>query len=68
MHRVVCVVCPVSHQVHRPFLALCAFLSQAELLKTINEYDVTVVQGGTGSGKSTQVPQFILDELLGSGP
>ena len=48
-------------------LAHVRALPQAELLATINKYDVAVVSGGTGSGKSTQVPQFILDELLESG-
>lgn len=33
-----------------------------ELLKTINSQRVTVIVGGTGCGKSTQVPQLLLDE------
>ena len=31
------------------------------ILDTINYYPVTIIQGETGSGKTTQVPQYILD-------
>ncbi|KAI1627845.1 adenosinetriphosphatase, partial [Exophiala viscosa] len=42
----------------------------SELLRTINKHDVTVVLAKTGSGKTTQVPQLILEErvLLSRGP
>ena len=33
-----------------------------EILETISVYPVTIIQGATGSGKTTQVPQFLLDE------
>lgn len=33
-----------------------------ELLKTIADNRVTVVEGETGSGKTTQVPQFVLED------
>ena len=33
-----------------------------EILENISVYPVTIIQGATGSGKTTQVPQFILDE------
>ena len=32
------------------------------ILDTINHYPVTIIQGETGSGKTTQVPQYILDQ------
>lgn len=36
--------------------------SRHEILETIRNNPVTVLQGETGCGKSTQVPQFLLDE------
>jgi ATP-dependent RNA helicase DHX57 len=41
--------------------------AQAELLAVIAANDVTIISGGTGCGKSTQVPQYLLDHLLSSG-
>ena len=32
-----------------------------EIISTIQEGRVTIISGKTGSGKSTQVPQFILE-------
>ncbi|KAG0492292.1 hypothetical protein HPP92_005690 [Vanilla planifolia] len=37
------------------------------ILQTLNECDVIVVSGETGSGKTTQVPQFFLDDMIRSG-
>lgn len=37
---------------------------QTEILDTIKANKVTVIQGSTGSGKTTQVPQFLLQEHL----
>ena len=34
---------------------------QAELLECINCNAVTIVEGATGSGKSTQVPKFLMN-------
>lgn len=36
--------------------------ARAEILQTIADHPVTVLQGSTGCGKSTQVPQFLLDQ------
>ena len=30
-------------------------------METINEHDVTILCGETGSGKTTQVPQFLYE-------
>ncbi|XP_068210369.1 ATP-dependent RNA helicase TDRD9-like [Palaemon carinicauda] len=41
---------------------LPVFRYQKEILERIKNYQVVVIEGETGCGKSTQVPQFILDE------
>ena len=46
---------------------LPALAARDSLMRTIAASDVTVVAGGTGCGKSTQVPQFLLNEMLASG-
>ncbi|KAJ8969050.1 hypothetical protein NQ314_001950 [Rhamnusium bicolor] len=43
---------------------LPAWNLKKDILNTINQYQVVVVSGETGCGKSTQVPQFILDEWI----
>ncbi|KZF26539.1 P-loop containing nucleoside triphosphate hydrolase protein [Xylona heveae TC161] len=34
------------------------------LVKTVNDHQVTIISGETGSGKSTQSVQFVLDDLI----
>jgi pre-mRNA-splicing factor ATP-dependent RNA helicase DHX38/PRP16 len=41
---------------------LPAFACREELLKTIREHQVTIVVGETGSGKTTQLAQFLHEE------
>lgn len=43
---------------------LPAWPMKDEIVKTINANQVTVISGDTGCGKSTQVPQFILDHWM----
>ncbi|KAM7535638.1 hypothetical protein Aperf_G00000096878 [Anoplocephala perfoliata] len=38
-----------------------------EIIETIERNQVTLIKGETGCGKTTQVPQFILDSYLASG-
>lgn len=38
-----------------------------EIVTTVENHQVTIVAGETGCGKTTQVPQYILDHWLGSG-
>ncbi|KAK7363934.1 hypothetical protein VNO77_06099 [Canavalia gladiata] len=40
---------------------------KGDTLQLLKEHDVIVVCGETGSGKTTQVPQFILDDAIESG-
>ncbi|KZT02710.1 P-loop containing nucleoside triphosphate hydrolase protein [Laetiporus sulphureus 93-53] len=42
--------------------ALPVYTKSEELLKHIQEHDVTICMAATGSGKTTQIPQLILDE------
>lgn len=46
---------------------LPSFDKRDEILQTIKEAQVTVISGETGCGKTTQVPQFILDSAIESG-
>jgi len=42
--------------------------SQAvEVVTTIQRHQVVIVRGSTGCGKTTQVPQFILDNMIAAG-
>uniref|UniRef100_A0A8C5M5E8 ATP-dependent RNA helicase DHX29 n=1 Tax=Leptobrachium leishanense TaxID=445787 RepID=A0A8C5M5E8_9ANUR len=43
---------------------LPVFAHRNFIVETLNRYRVIVVAGETGSGKSTQVPQFLLEDLL----
>ncbi|XP_010065338.2 DExH-box ATP-dependent RNA helicase DExH7, chloroplastic isoform X1 [Eucalyptus grandis] len=47
--------------------ALPIAASKSEILQLLRENNVLVVCGETGSGKTTQVPQFILDDMIESG-
>ena len=44
--------------------SLPAWRIRESLLETINEHRVTIISGETGSGKSTQSVQFILDDMI----
>lgn len=40
---------------------LPAWQARQKVLELVNEYQVMILQGETGSGKTTQVPQFLLE-------
>uniref|UniRef100_A0A1I8HX42 RNA helicase n=1 Tax=Macrostomum lignano TaxID=282301 RepID=A0A1I8HX42_9PLAT len=46
---------------------LPAAAHREQLLAAVHENSVTLIRGETGSGKTTQLPQFILDDYLSSG-
>ena len=46
---------------------LPAFEKRSQVMKLIRSGNVCVISGSTGSGKTTQIPQFILDEALEKG-
>lgn len=56
---------PSEHRLANPNLVIHQF--RAKILQTISENPVTIIKGETGCGKSTQVPQFILDECTARG-
>ena len=37
---------------------------QEAIVKAVNEHQVTIISGETGSGKSTQCVQFVLDDMI----
>jgi ATP-dependent RNA helicase DHX57 len=45
---------------------LPAYSYQEQILNAVSKHQVTIVCGETGCGKTTQVPQFILDEQIRS--
>lgn len=47
--------------------SLPAFNSREEILKLLQKNQVVVVSGATGSGKTTQVPQYILEKATDDG-
>uniref|UniRef100_A0A6Q2Z0N6 ATP-dependent RNA helicase DHX29 n=1 Tax=Esox lucius TaxID=8010 RepID=A0A6Q2Z0N6_ESOLU len=46
---------------------LPVFQHRSRVMEALRRHRVVVVAGETGSGKSTQIPQFILEELLAGG-
>ncbi|KAF7550914.1 hypothetical protein G7046_g7871 [Stylonectria norvegica] len=46
---------------------LPAWSMQEEIVRTVSENHVTIISGETGSGKSTQAVQFVLDDLYERG-
>ncbi|KAH7930973.1 P-loop containing nucleoside triphosphate hydrolase protein [Leucogyrophana mollusca] len=47
--------------------ALPIYTRSADLLSHIRDHDVTICMAATGSGKTTQIPQLILDEQIDKG-
>ena len=43
---------------------LPAWRLQGAIINAVNEHQVTIISGETGSGKSTQCVQFILDDMI----
>ncbi|KAH9898390.1 P-loop containing nucleoside triphosphate hydrolase protein [Cubamyces lactineus] len=58
---------PQLESIRNTRASLPVFSKSEELLKHINEHDVTICMAATGSGKTTQIPQLILDEWIDRG-
>ena len=56
---------PSNYQLYQQMLQrrkqLPAYKHMADIVETVAANSVTIIQGDTGCGKSTQVPQFLLD-------
>ena len=46
---------------------LPSYARREELIRALNSSQVLVVSGETGCGKTTQVPQFLLDDAIEQG-
>eukprot|EP01062_Namystynia_karyoxenos_P078516 TRINITY_DN809_c0_g1_i2.p1 TRINITY_DN809_c0_g1~~TRINITY_DN809_c0_g1_i2.p1 ORF type:complete len:1791 (+),score=482.24 TRINITY_DN809_c0_g1_i2:97-5373(+) len=46
---------------------LTAAQSKMSILNALRQYQVVIISGDTGTGKTTQVPQYILDDAIDSG-
>ncbi|GBG33120.1 ATP-dependent RNA helicase [Hondaea fermentalgiana] len=46
---------------------LPVYQSRKEIVETVREHQITVISGATGCGKTTQVPQFLLDDFWARG-
>lgn len=56
-----------QHQVSKLLLSrkqLPAFLVKNQIIKAIEDNDTIILIGETGSGKTTQIPQFIFKSIL----
>ncbi|XP_076014539.1 ATP-dependent RNA helicase dhx29 [Genypterus blacodes] len=58
---------PLAHKLQAEREKLPVFQHRQHVLEALQRHRVVVVAGETGSGKSTQIPQFLLEELLTGG-
>lgn len=62
-YRLRLTLCPHRLLPERQWLPV--FQHRVQVLEALRRHRVVVIAGETGSGKSTQIPQFILEEILG---
>ncbi|KAM7392677.1 hypothetical protein PAMA_007682 [Pampus argenteus] len=58
---------PLAHKLKAEREQLPVFQYRHRVLEVLQRHPVVVVAGETGSGKSTQIPQFLLEEMLTAG-
>ncbi|ORZ29494.1 P-loop containing nucleoside triphosphate hydrolase protein, partial [Catenaria anguillulae PL171] len=56
-----------DHDIQAQRMSLPVAEYQADIQRAIRENQVVIIAGETGSGKSTQVPQFVLEDVIASG-
>lgn len=57
-------MCWIFFQIQQEREALPVKNFESEILDAIRHNSVVVIRGATGCGKTTQVPQYILDEYI----
>jgi ATP-dependent RNA helicase DHX57 len=55
---------PVQQKMMKARQSLPAWRLRDDIVRTVNDCNVTIISGETGSGKSTQSVQFVLDDLI----
>nr|KIR84802.1 nuclear DNA helicase II [Cryptococcus tetragattii IND107] len=58
---------PRMARMRRTRASLPVYSRANEMLRTIRDNDVTIIMAATGSGKTTQVPQLLFDEMIKQG-
>lgn len=58
---------PTYETMRKTRAALPIFTKADDLMRHVNENEVTVCMAATGSGKTTQIPQIILDDYIARG-
>nr|KIR45840.1 nuclear DNA helicase II [Cryptococcus bacillisporus CA1280] len=58
---------PRMARMRRTRASLPVYARANEMLHTIRDNDVTIIMAATGSGKTTQVPQLLFDEMIKQG-
>ncbi|EJD47775.1 P-loop containing nucleoside triphosphate hydrolase protein [Auricularia subglabra TFB-10046 SS5] len=58
---------PVLEKIRAQRQSLPVYTQASELLRSIEENEVTICMAATGSGKTTQIPQIILDDWIAKG-
>lgn len=58
---------PALEQLRNQRESLPVYTQAAELLSMVEENEVTICMAATGSGKTTQIPQIILDDWIANG-
>lgn len=58
-------LCPLQSLEERQALPIS--VSAADIVSAVTEHPVVIIRGKTGCGKTTQVPQFILDHSIAMG-